>query len=69
MEEKFPNTYMVFAGGDDLFLVVTWNEVLDLARQIRKYFRSFVNNKLSVSFGICIAKSNTPISYLAQASE
>ncbi|WP_104713531.1 type III-A CRISPR-associated protein Cas10/Csm1 [Helicobacter cetorum] len=71
MEKEFKHTYMVFAGGDDLFLVGAWNEVLNLARQIRKDFKNFVNNneKLSISFGICISKPNTPISYLAQASE
>ncbi|WP_104761738.1 type III-A CRISPR-associated protein Cas10/Csm1 [Helicobacter cetorum] len=69
MEKEFKHTYMVFAGGDDLFLVGAWDEILELARQIRNDFRNFVKEKLSVSFGICISRPNTPISYLAQVSE
>ncbi|WP_104748280.1 type III-A CRISPR-associated protein Cas10/Csm1 [Helicobacter cetorum] len=78
MEENFPNTYTIFAGGDDLFLVGAWDEILELARQIRKDFMEFCKNdnenkdkehKLSISFGICIANAHTPISYLARTSE
>jgi len=70
MKENYPNTYTVFAGGDDLFLLGAWNEILDLARDIEKEFKLFVNNdKLSISFGIAIAKPTTPISYLADYTE
>ncbi len=67
MKENYPNTYTVFAGGDDLFLLGAWNEILDLARDIEKEFKLFVNDdKLSISFGIAIAKPTTPIRYLAR---
>ncbi len=41
MKENYPNTYTVFAGGDDLFLLGAWNEILDLARDIEKEFKLF----------------------------
>jgi len=69
MRDRFRDTYTVFAGGDDLFLVGSWDEILDLARQIRKDFKKFVKNSLSISFGIAIAKPSTPISYLANHTE
>ena len=69
MKEKYKNTYTVFAGGDDLFLVGAWDEVLALARQINNDFNKFIKNKLSISFGIAIAKPSTPISYLAHYTE
>ncbi len=70
MKENYPNTYTVFAGGDDLFLLGAWDEILDLARDIEKEFKLFVNyDKLSISFGIAIAKPTTPISYLADYTE
>jgi len=69
MRDRFRYTYTVFAGGDDLFLVGSWDEILDLARQIRKDFKKFVKNSLSISFGIAIAKPSTPISYLANHTE
>ncbi len=73
MEDKFKNTYTVFAGGDDLFLVGAWDEILELARCIVKEFKIFVHKKetkdLTISFGIAIANPSTPISYLADHTE
>ncbi len=70
MKEKYPNTYTVFAGGDDLFLLGAWDEVLKMAREIEREFKAFVkSNELSISFGIAIAKPSTPISYLADYTE
>ena len=72
MRKKYPNTYTVFAGGDDLFLLGAWDEILDLAREIEREFKAFVTEDakaLTISFGIAIAKPSTPISYLADHSE
>lgn len=70
MRERYPDTYTVFAGGDDLFLVGSWDVILDLARFIHDEFSRFIlNDQLSISFGITIAKPSTPISYLAEHSE
>ncbi|SFV69015.1 CRISPR-associated protein, Csm1 family [hydrothermal vent metagenome] len=70
MKKKYKNTYTVFAGGDDLFLLGAWDEVLEMAREIEHEFKAFVNSdELSISFGIAIAKPSTPISYLADYTE
>ncbi len=70
MKEQYPDTYTVFAGGDDLFLLGAWDEILELARIIREEFKVFVkDDTLSISFGIAIAKPTTPISYLAEHTE
>lgn len=70
MKEKYPDTYTVFAGGDDLFLVGSWDVLLQLAREIREKFKTFVKDpKLSISFGMAVAKASTPISYLAHYTE
>jgi len=69
IREKYPYTYTIFAGGDDLFLVGAWDEVLELAREIHKEFRKFIKNELSISFGIAIAKPSHPISHLADYTE
>ncbi len=71
MKGRFKNTYTVFAGGDDLFLLGAWDEILALAREIEKDFKLFMKNKneLTISFGIAIAKPSTPISYLAEHTE
>jgi CRISPR-associated protein Csm1 len=70
MRTKYPDTYTVFAGGDDLFLIGGWDVILELARFIHEEFKRFVlTNELSISFGIIIAKPSTPVSYLAEHSE
>ena len=69
MREKYPHSYTVFAGGDDLFLIGAWNEVIDLAREIETEFSRFVKGALSISMGIIIVKPSTPIGYLAESGE
>lgn len=72
IKEKFAQTYVVFAGGDDLFIIGEWEKTMELARYIRSEFMSFVEplkDILSISFGAAIAKHNTPVKYLADESE
>ena len=70
MRDKHPHTYTVFGGGDDLFLLGAWDEILALARAIEREFEAFVqSDDLTISFGIAIAKPTTPISYLAEHTE
>ena len=73
IEKEFPNTYVVFAGGDDLFVIGEWKSALNLARKIKTEFENFVKDKetkdLSISFGVAIAKHSTPVKYLADITE
>ena len=69
MRDEYPNSYIVFAGGDDLFLLGAWDEMLELARRIQYEFKLFTKSKLTISFGIAIAKPSHPISQLANISE
>ena len=69
MRNKYPNSYTVFAGGDDLFLLGAWDEILELSRVIQKEFAKFIKNKLSISFGIAIIKPSYPVSRIAQHTE
>jgi len=69
MRAEYPNTYTVFAGGDDLFLLGAWDEVLELARRIHDEFHAFTKGQLSISFGIAIAKPSHPIAQLATFTE
>jgi len=69
LRKEYKNIYTVFAGGDDLFLVGAWDEIMSFSRVIRDEFKKYVKDKLSISFGIAIAKPSTPISYLAHHTE
>ena len=35
------NIYVVFSGGDDCFMIGSWNHIFDLAVQLRKEFSTF----------------------------
>ena len=56
LRSRFSNTYAVFGGGDDLFVVGPWNEVLDLALSLRLKFRELTNNALTFSAGLSLAR-------------
>lgn len=53
---------ITYAGGDDLFIVGKWNEVVRFAKQIRQAFRDWVSGfeGLSISGGIELVTSKFP---------
>jgi CRISPR-associated protein Csm1 len=61
--ERFPNTYTVFAGGDDFFLIGPWRQTLILAAQMRADFARYVahNPELHFSAGLSMTKPGLPI--------
>jgi len=71
LQEKFSNVYTVFAGGDDLFLIGPWCDMLDLAPVIRGKFAEFVcgNPEITLSMGISIHKPGEPVAVMAKAAE
>ena len=69
MREKYQNTYTVFAGGDDLFVLGAWDEVIELAKDIRKDFIRFSCKKLTISMGMVLTKPNKPVNFIARVSE
>ena len=64
LEQDFPNTYTVYAGGDDLLLVAPWREAFDLAGKLREDFGRFSLNNPSLTFsaGLALFDSCSPIS-------
>ncbi len=70
MKEKYPHTYTIFAGGDDLFLIGAWDEIIELSKEIREKFMKFVSgSSLSFSVGMIMSKANKPVSFIARLSE
>lgn len=66
---------IVYAGGDDLFIVGAWDEVMEKAVQIRKEFEDFTchNPSFTMSGGLAITDGKFPIyksaEYAGQAEE
>lgn len=70
-QQKYPNTYTVFAGGDDFFLIGPWYSLIRLALELRAQFQNYCANNpdLHFSAGIALAKPGLPIPQLARMTE
>lgn len=69
ISQEFKNCYIVFSGGDDLFIVGPWDEIINLADRINADYAKYTGNpELTLSAGIVIAGSSYPISLAATAA-
>ena len=70
-EKEFPNTYTVFAGGDDFFLIGPWRSTQRLAHRMAEAFRHYVaeNSDITFSAGMVMTKPGLPIHTLATQAE
>ncbi len=69
--EDYPDTYTVFAGGDDFFLIGPWKSTLKLALEMREAFQRYVahNEEIHFSCGMVMAKPGLPIRQLGVMAE
>ncbi|MEA3278023.1 MAG: type III-A CRISPR-associated protein Cas10/Csm1 [Pseudomonadota bacterium] len=65
---RFPRTRIIYAGGDDLFLVGSWDELPAVASSIRKQFSAYAcyNSAFTVSGGLGLVPGKYPISRSAE---
>lgn len=70
-QSKYPNTYIVFAGGDDFFLLGSWKQLMRLAADLKQMFGHYVasNPQIHFSAGISVTKPKIPIHQLAIMGE
>jgi CRISPR-associated protein Csm1 len=70
-KKKYPNTYTVFAGGDDFFLIGPWLSQIKLADEMRQAFQDYVagNPEVHFSAGISTTKPGLPIGQLSEMAE
>lgn len=59
---------IVYAGGDDVFILGAWDDVINFAIDFRQKFIKWTNNKLTMSAGIGIFPDKTPINTMAEIS-
>lgn len=66
--EKWTQVYTVYTGGDDVFLVGPWQDILALAEEIRDQFKAFThgNPSFHISGGMSFIHGKYPI---VQAAE
>jgi CRISPR-associated protein Csm1 len=68
---EFRNTYTVFAGGDDFFLIGPWRSTMRLAQKMWREFERFVagNPDIHFSAGLSMTKPGLPIRHLRHLAE
>lgn len=57
--------HVIYSGGDDVFLVGAWDELLELAIDIRKKLAVVTDNKITMSAGLALFSPSYPISQMA----
>jgi CRISPR-associated protein Csm1 len=68
--KRFRNTYTVFAGGDDFFLIGPWESTLALASTLQEKFAAYVvNHNITLSAGLVMTQPKTPVRHLARSAE
>ncbi len=68
---EFRNIYTVYSGGDDLFLIGYWEDVIKLAPAINEAFNKFtcMNPDIHLSAAISLIKSRWPVNKAAESAE
>lgn len=57
---------IVYSGGDDVFVIGTWNDVVEFSIDLRRNFQQFAQNKLTFSAGIAIFHNGFPVHQMAR---
>jgi len=70
-QREYPDTYTVFAGGDDFFLIGPWLSQIKLADTMRQAFQDYVAHNTGIHFsaGISTTKPGLPINQISRLAE
>lgn len=63
LRRNYPQTYTVYAGGDDLLLIGPWWQMVCLVSDLHEQFRRYVggNPNITLSAGLALCKANQPL--------
>lgn len=57
---------LVYSGGDDVFAIGTWNDIIEFSVDLRTAFKEFSSDRVTLSAGIGFFNENYPIFQMAQ---
>ena len=60
------DVHIVYSGGDDIFLLGTWDDIVELAVDLRRAFLRFTGGKLRFSAGLGFFKDKCPVAAMAR---
>jgi CRISPR-associated protein Csm1 len=66
--DQFPKSQIIYAGGDDVFIIGSWEELPQVAQKIRTEFSAYCANNpcFTLSAGISVISGRYPISRAAE---
>lgn len=65
-KKKCRSAVIIYSGGDDVFLAGAWNEVIELAVDLRRNLERYTQGTLTISAGIGIYPDKYPIHAIAE---
>ena len=66
LTDRNANAVIVYSGGDDIFLVGAWNEIVYIFSDLRASFRRFTQGTLTLSGGVGIYSPGYPIHVMVE---
>ncbi|WP_392889798.1 type III-A CRISPR-associated protein Cas10/Csm1 [Eubacterium limosum] len=60
---------IVYSGGDDMFVIGTWEDTIEFSLDLQKAFEAYTHGKLSFSAGIGLFHCTYPVSRMAEDTE
>ena len=57
---------VIYAGGDDVFLIGAWNDVLEAGLKLQKAFAGYTSGKITMSAGLGVYQAHTPVHLMAE---
>ena len=69
--ERFPNVYLLYAGGDDLAAIGPWDMMFDFAAGLRAEFRRYLgdSDRLTLSAGLAVVPGARPVTDAVEEAE
>jgi len=63
--------YVLYAGGDDLFIIGPWDAMIDLALELRRKYRAYTceNPEFGLSAGLIFIKPHVPIQQFSKMAD
>ncbi|MDR1862019.1 MAG: type III-A CRISPR-associated protein Cas10/Csm1 [Candidatus Ancillula sp.] len=57
---------IIYSGGDDVFIVGAWDDIIEFALDLRASFKDYTNGKLTLSAGVGLFPKKYPVSQMAK---
>lgn len=64
-EKPMRNISIIYSGGDDVFVVGAWKDILEFSVDLHNNLKEFSQNTLTISAGFGVFQDKYPISYIA----